>query len=106
VSAVVHHGGAGTTAAAMQAKVPNIIIPFGGDQPFWGNCVYRQGLGPKPIMRKRLTADNLSAAILEAVQNTQIIENSRRIGTLLRDENGVENAISVIEQKTCGRLPK
>jgi UDP:flavonoid glycosyltransferase YjiC (YdhE family) len=57
-------------------------------------------------MRKRLTADNLSAAILETVQNTQIIENSRKIGTLLRDENGVENAISVIEQKTCGRLPK
>ena len=57
-------------------------------------------------MRKWLTADNLSAAILEVVQNTQIIENSRRIGTLLRDENGVENAISVIEQKTYGKLPK
>lgn len=106
VSAVVHHGGAGTTAAALRAKVPNIIIPFGGDQPFWGNCVYKQGLGPKPIMRKRLTVDNLSAAILEAVQNTQIIENARRIGALLCDENGVENAIAVIEQKTCGRLTK
>ncbi len=100
VSAVAHHGGAGTTAAAIRAKVPNIIIPFGGDQPFWGSCIYKQGLGPKPIMRKKLTADNLTAAILEATQNRNMIEQVKRVGTLICAEDGVENAITVIEQKT------
>lgn len=102
VCAVAHHGGAGTTAAAIRAKVPSIIIPFGGDQPFWGRCVYKQGLGPKPIMRRKLTVDKLTAAILEVTQNQKMIDNAKRIGTLICAENGVENAIAVIEEKSCG----
>ena len=55
VRAVVHHGGAGTTAAGLRAGKPAIICPFMGDQPFWGNRVWKLGVGPAPIRPKRLS---------------------------------------------------
>lgn len=51
MKAVVHHGGAGTTATGLRHGKPTLIIPFGGDQPFWGERVYAMGCGPKPISR-------------------------------------------------------
>lgn len=63
VSCVVHHGGAGTTAAGITAGRPTVIVPFFGDQPFWGAMVARAGAGPDPIPHKQLTADKLADAI-------------------------------------------
>ncbi|KAL2429980.1 Sterol 3-beta-glucosyltransferase UGT80B1 [Exophiala dermatitidis] len=63
VSCVVHHGGAGTTAAGITAGRPTVIVPFFGDQPFWGAMVARAGAGPDPIPYKQLTADKLVNAI-------------------------------------------
>ncbi|KAF2023625.1 UDP-Glycosyltransferase/glycogen phosphorylase [Setomelanomma holmii] len=63
VSCVVHHGGAGTTAAGISAGRPTLIVPFFGDQPFWGAMVARAGAGPDPIPHKQLTADKLGDAI-------------------------------------------
>jgi len=60
VAAVVHHGGAGTTAAGLRAGVPSIVIPFFGDQPFWGQRVQDLGVGPAPIPRQKLTVDRLA----------------------------------------------
>ncbi len=103
VSAVAHHGGAGTTGAGIRAKVPSIIIPFGGDQPFWGNRVYKLGIGPKPILRSKLNVDNLSDAIYQATHDEQMIEKSKLIGDLLSEENGTLNAIEIIESKIAKR---
>ncbi|KAF9883640.1 UDP-Glycosyltransferase [Aspergillus nanangensis] len=63
VAAVVHHGGAGTTACGLRNGKPTTIIPFFGDQPFWGNMVATTGAGPEPIPYKDLTAANLADAI-------------------------------------------
>ncbi|KAF2768855.1 UDP-Glycosyltransferase/glycogen phosphorylase [Teratosphaeria nubilosa] len=63
VSCVVHHGGAGTTAAGITAGKPTVVVPFFGDQPFWGAMVARAGAGPDPIPHKQLTADKLAEAI-------------------------------------------
>lgn len=98
VAAVVHHGGAGTTAAGLRAGVPSIIVPFGGDQPYWGNRIYQLGVGPKPIMRKKLNTQRLTSAISEAVGNPEIIANAKRIGEKLRAEDGAGNAVKIIEQ--------
>lgn len=100
VSAVAHHGGAGTTGAGIRAKVPSIIIPFGGDQPFWGNRVYELGIGPKPILRKKLNVNNLSNAIYQVTHERQMIEKAQEIGSMLNAENGVENAIQIIELRS------
>ena len=68
VSCVVHHGGAGTTATGISMGKPTVVVPFFGDQPFWGAMVARAGAGPTPISSKHLTSDNLAAAILEALK--------------------------------------
>ncbi|OQE89859.1 hypothetical protein PENNAL_c0013G01328 [Penicillium nalgiovense] len=63
VAAVVHHGGAGTTACGLRNGKPTIIIPFFGDQPFWGTMVAAAGAGPNPIPHKDLSVDILAQGI-------------------------------------------
>ncbi|TQD95537.1 hypothetical protein C1H46_018830 [Malus baccata] len=62
-SAVVHHGGAGTTATGLRAGCPTTIVPFFGDQFFWGDRIHEKGLGPVPIPISQLSVENLSNAI-------------------------------------------
>jgi sterol 3beta-glucosyltransferase len=97
MAAVVHHGGAGTTAAALRAGVPTVICPFFGDQPFWGRRVATLGAGPPPIPQRRLTVDALSAAVRTAVSDPAIRERAAAVGAAIRAEDGVYNAIAAIE---------
>ncbi|KAM3493089.1 hypothetical protein MY3957_003686 [Beauveria namnaoensis] len=72
VYAVVHHGGAGTTACGLRNGKPTIIVPFFGDQPFWGDMVARAGAGPKPIPHKEMTADILAQGIQYCLSDTAV----------------------------------
>ncbi|EGX53914.1 hypothetical protein AOL_s00004g573 [Orbilia oligospora ATCC 24927] len=63
VACVVHHGGAGTTAIGIALGKPTVIVPFFGDQPFWGSMVHRAGAGPAPVPFKEMTAEILAASI-------------------------------------------
>jgi UDP:flavonoid glycosyltransferase YjiC (YdhE family) len=92
MSAAVHHGGAGTTAAAARAGIPSVIIPFFGDQPFWASCLARQGAAPPALNRARLTAQALAAA-LAASQEPWMIQAAGALGYAVRGEDGVANAI-------------
>jgi sterol 3beta-glucosyltransferase len=96
--AVIHHGGAGTTAAALRAGVPNIVVPFAADQPFWGQRVAKLKVGPPPIPAKQLHADRLEAAIRQVVESTTMRQRAAEVGRQLRTENGVGQAITIIEQ--------
>ena len=89
VSAVVHHGGAGTTAAGIALGKPTVVVPFFGDQPFWGAMVARAGAGPVPIPYKQLTADKLGAAIEEALK-PQVLERAKELGARIKEEKGTE----------------
>jgi hypothetical protein len=60
VSAVVHHGGAGTTGAGLRAGRPSLICPVLGDQPFWGHQVRLLGAGPDPLPQRQITAERLA----------------------------------------------
>ncbi|KAF4169706.1 hypothetical protein CNMCM6936_006865 [Aspergillus lentulus] len=93
VSCVVHHGGAGTTAAGLALGRPTIIIPFFGDQPFWGSIVYRAGAGPAPIPYKQLNAEKLADAINKAL-GPEMQEKAGEIGAKMRQENGVKCAMA------------
>ena len=97
VAAVVHHGGAGTTAAGLRAGVPSLIIPHFADQPFWGKRVHDLGAGPKPIARHRLSVDNLAAGIVEAVTDARLRERSAALGETIRSEQGLDEALRRIE---------
>jgi UDP:flavonoid glycosyltransferase YjiC (YdhE family) len=89
VSCVVHHGGAGTTAAGISMGLPTVIVPFFGDQPFWGSMVARAGAGPQPIPYKHLTADALAAAITEALKPAAL-EQAKELGAKIAEETGSE----------------
>ncbi|PLB51339.1 UDP-Glycosyltransferase/glycogen phosphorylase [Aspergillus steynii IBT 23096] len=87
VSCVIHHGGAGTTAAGIALGKPTIIVPFFGDQPFWGEMVAKAGAGPSPIDHKLLTADNLADAISMALQ-PDVQRRAQELGRLIKEEDG------------------
>lgn len=98
MAAVVHHGGAGTTAAGIRAGVPSLVVPFFGDQPFWGRRIAELGTGPSPIPRKKLTADQLAQAIHLAVTDDRIRQNAAALGTRIQAEDGVARAVQIISQ--------
>ena len=98
MAAVVHHGGAGTTAEGLRAGVPSVIVPFILDQPFWGARIKAMGLGPDPIPHKNLTADRLANAITLAVTDSDMKQHANLIGAAIRAENGVENAVQIIQR--------
>ena len=100
VSAVIHHGGAGTTAAGLRAGKPTIICPFMGDQPFWGKRVYELGVGPLPIRQKRLSVENLVRALLTITGDDAMAVRAAALGKHIRDEDGTANAIASIEEIT------
>ncbi len=96
MAAVVHHGGAGTTAAGLHAGIPSIIVPFYLDQPFWGYRVAQIHAGPEPIPHKTLTVEKLSKAILTALNDPLIQNGAAAIGSAIRSENGVSVAVNKI----------
>ena len=98
MAAVVHHGGAGTTAEGFRAGVPSVIVPFVLDQPFWGARVKALGLGPPPIAQKNLTAAILADAIRIAVSDSNIIQRANAYGAAIRAEDGLGNALKIIKQ--------
>jgi hypothetical protein len=89
VSAVVHHGGAGTTAAAMAAGKPSVVVPFFGDQFFWGAMARKAGAGAKPIPAKQLTVKLLAAAIIEVLQPA-VLDRVEAICELIMSEKGTD----------------
>lgn len=97
MAAIVHHSGAGTTAAALRAGVPSVVVPFFGDQPFWGDRVMKLGSSPSPIPKAQLTTDRLAAAITTAVTNPVMQQQATAIGMAIRAEKGVQQAIAVME---------
>ena len=97
MSAAVHHGGAGTTAAAVRAGIPSVIVPFYGDQPFWARCLNRQGVAPPAVERKAMTADMLASA-LAAAQHPVMIQKAVALGSAVRAEDGIGEAVRCLRE--------
>jgi UDP:flavonoid glycosyltransferase YjiC (YdhE family) len=96
MAALVHHGGSGTTAAGLRAGVPSVLVPFFGDQPYWGRRVHALGVGPKSIQRGALKARNLSEAISQAISDETMRENAAALGERIHAEDGVQSAVDFI----------
>ncbi|KAH6977073.1 hypothetical protein BKA56DRAFT_587608 [Ilyonectria sp. MPI-CAGE-AT-0026] len=89
VSCVVHHGGAGTTAAGIKAGKPTLVVPFFGDQQFWGSMIARAKAGPDPIPYKDLTAEKLAEAIKFCLQ-PETLTQATQLGQKIREEKGTD----------------
>lgn len=100
-SAVVHHGGAGTTATGLKAGCPTTIVPFFGDQFFWGDRVHQRGLGPAPIPISQLSVENLSDAIRFMLQ-PEVKSQAMEMAKLIENEDGVAAAVDAFHR----HLPK
>ncbi|XP_020248076.1 sterol 3-beta-glucosyltransferase UGT80B1-like isoform X2 [Asparagus officinalis] len=103
-AAVVHHGGAGTTATGLRSGCPTTIIPFFGDQFFWGDRVHKRGVGPAPIPIYELSVERLSNAIrcmLEPEVKLRAMELAREI----ENENGVKAAVDAFHKHLPPELP-
>jgi UDP:flavonoid glycosyltransferase YjiC (YdhE family) len=98
MAAVVHHGGAGTTAAGLRAGVPSVVVPAFADQFFWGWRVEELGAGPNAIPRQKLTSAKLAEAIRQAVEDEGMRSRAKKLGEQIRAEDGVGNAVEVIEE--------
>jgi sterol 3beta-glucosyltransferase len=95
MAAVIHHGGAGTTAEGFRAGVPQAIIPHGADQFAWGQRVFELGVGAQSIPRKKLTVEKLSEAI-QSIAHPEIISAAQALGQKVRSENGAHLAAQII----------
>ncbi|MGO9419468.1 glycosyltransferase [Roseiarcus sp.] len=98
MAAIVHHGGAGTTGAALRAGKPSVVTPFITDQHAWARLLFARGLAPAPLPHRALTADALAAAIRTALSDNAMRERAAAIGATVRAENGLANAVAAIER--------
>ena len=97
VAAVVHHGGAGTTAAALRAGRPSVILPLLGDQLFWGRRVAALGASEAPVPLRQVSADDLAARIARAVSDPAMAAAAAQAGRRLAAEPGVAAAVDRID---------
>jgi len=95
VAAVVHHGGAGTTGAALRAGRPAVVVPQAVDQPFWARALHARGAAPPPLNARHLTAEALAGAITRALADP-IAAPAAALGRFLRAEDGVAVAVAAL----------
>ena len=94
VSAVVHHGGAGTTAIGLKHGKPTMIVPFFGDQPFWGAMVAKAGAGAhEPIPYKKLSVDAFAQGIKECLMPEAKIAAEKMAQDIALEGDGASNAV-------------
>jgi len=96
VAAIVHHGGAGTTASALYSGIPSVSVPFGGDQHHWGRLLVERGLSPVVLPVKGLNSSALADAISKLVTDQDLRLRASSFGETIRAEQGISRAIDVI----------
>jgi Glycosyl transferases, related to UDP-glucuronosyltransferase len=96
-AAVVHHGGAGTTAAGLRAGKPTFTLPQAYDQRYWGRRVRALGCGPAPVRLRTLTPEILASALHQLTTNEAMAKNAAAIGKALAAEDGLATAVNFIE---------
>ncbi|HLS43973.1 MAG TPA: glycosyltransferase [Ornithinicoccus sp.] len=97
-AAVVHHGGAGTTAQALRAGRPQVVLPFTMDQPFFARRVHEIGVGAAPVPAPEASEPRLRSALSAALEQS-VVERAAHVGAVVRAEDGVAGAVAVIERE-------
>jgi len=96
-AAIVHHGGAGTTQSCLLAGRPSIVVAHMADQFFWGGELKRLGAGGETLTRHALTVAKLANAIRNVLRDSSMAQRATSLGQQIAKENGVANAVHLIE---------
>jgi sterol 3beta-glucosyltransferase len=102
-AAVVHHGGAGTSAAGLRAGRPTLICPVLGDQGFWAERIHALGAGPRPLPSRRITTTRLVAHLDQLLTDDSYRSQAEALSQAIRSEAGLDQAIRVIEDLSSTR---
>jgi len=95
VKGIIHHGGAGTMAAALRAGKPQLIIPFSVDQPFWAKRLFRLGYSLRPLREREVTAAALAGAFDE-MDNPDVFERAQNIAAIISGENAAADTVKFL----------
>jgi len=98
-SLAIHHGGAGTTAYAARAGIPQIIVPHITDQYYWGKRIFSLGLGPRPVPRSRLSIMRLIRAMTDCLENEGMKLRAGKLGDALSGRDNAARAVRIIEEE-------
>ncbi|XP_004230516.1 sterol 3-beta-glucosyltransferase UGT80B1 isoform X1 [Solanum lycopersicum] len=109
-AAAIHHGGSGSTAAALLAGVPQVICPFMLDQFYWAERMYWLGVAPEPLKREHLVPDkdedfyikkaaNMLVRALDYSQSSEVKTRALQISNKLSNEDGVSEAVHLIKEE-------
>ncbi|MEU0599509.1 glycosyltransferase [Streptomyces sp. NPDC006393] len=98
MAAVVHHAGAGTTAAGLRAGVPAVPLPVQFDEGFWAQRLVRLGVAPCAVPLRGLTADALSAALARATADAAHLRRAEALGARIRGEDGVAPVLAAVDR--------
>jgi len=97
-AAVVHHSGAGTTQSATLAGCPSVVVEHASDQPLWGEVLYRAVISSKLLHRRNVTATKLARAIRIVLDSPEMSKKAKMIGNRMKQEDGVKQAIELINR--------
>lgn len=103
-TAVIHHGGSGTTHSATRAGRPSVVIPFAGDQAFWAERLHRLGIAPPALNGAKLDVGSLGKAI-SFVERFEVQKRAAELGEQMEQENGLVTAVREIEKLCCRVKP-
>jgi len=103
VAVIVHHGGAGTIAAAARAGVPQVIVPHLFDQFYWASRVETLGLGP-PALASQFRGSALVSALRVALEDKAMRARAERMGRRISAYSGADRAVAVLERVVAGTV--
>jgi len=95
---VVHHGGAGTTAAALKAGTPMVVCPFGGDQPFWARRTAELGVAAPPLRERDWSAERLAERLRALAGDARLRANALALAERVRAERGADETAAFVER--------
>ncbi|WP_134703400.1 glycosyltransferase [Ammoniphilus sp. YIM 78166] len=96
---VIHHGGAGTTAAVLKSGKPMIICPFSADQPFWAKRMKELGIATSPLKEKEMSVESFVHRIQELTSNPLLSRKAAMLANDLNRETALEDTAQFIEKK-------
>lgn len=95
LAGIVHHGGSGTTHTAAKAGIPQFILPQFYDQYFWGNSIYKKGIGPKPVTPNKVSVKHMVRA-LNGLTNGKYMDAAQDLSQRMKNEDGVQKIVDII----------